>query len=316
MAICISFLVGPMISAYAEVTSLTTSAILHRPGDKINFSGTTLSTDSSTVTLLIFDPNNNFVTLTSGFTDSNHAFQIIVDTGSADNQPKFFLKGTYNATAFIANKTQGKVVSFDFSPDGSSVVHQTVTPQTTLSNASIYTGSEPVQSPTPANTQPPVNSQPGQSVNDMLQQQYDKAKQLKDFLDAQNSRQKNVALVDGLIVGDKVADLGINKISTASQDNSGISNLGSNFGFNNIIYAVMAFVGVGVVVGVLYFRKRQPRTVPVVTINNEGSVQKMEEPISTETDYDYATMILKNRLAKGEITVDEFRSLRDALNEP
>jgi hypothetical protein len=74
------------------------------------------------ITLLIFDPNNEFKLLASGFSDSNHAFQIIVDTSTQENQQKFSLKGIYNATAFIANKTAGKTVNFIFSPDGSPIL--------------------------------------------------------------------------------------------------------------------------------------------------------------------------------------------------
>jgi len=107
------------LPAYAEVTSLTTDNTFYNGGSVITFSGTTLSTDTPNVTLLIFDSNNKFVYLATGITNSNHEFKIIVDTGAQNNPQKFSLKGIYNATAFTANKNSGKTVSFGFSPNGS-----------------------------------------------------------------------------------------------------------------------------------------------------------------------------------------------------
>ena len=126
--------ISVIIPAYADVTSLQTSSLFYKGGDVIQFSGTTLSTDPPNVTLLIFDPTNKFVLLTSGTTDSNHTFQISVDTSIPSNQQLLTLKGMYNATAFVANKTDGKTVSFAFSPDGSSL---TSPPPTNLTTTSV-----------------------------------------------------------------------------------------------------------------------------------------------------------------------------------
>ena len=107
---------------YAEVTSLNTNAQFYKGNSKINFTGAVLDTDPPNVTILIFNPNNQFIMLASGIADSNHQFRIILDTGTPDSQQKLSIKGIYNATAFIAQKENGKTVSFVFSPDGSPIV--------------------------------------------------------------------------------------------------------------------------------------------------------------------------------------------------
>src|SRR5215831_9074915 len=118
--VCLFILSFSLIPAYAEVTTLKTDSTFYKGGSKISFSGTILSTDQPEVTLIMFDPNNQFLLVASGLADStNHTFQITVDTGSQDNQAHFSLKGMYNATAFVTNKTAGKTTSFIFSPDGS-----------------------------------------------------------------------------------------------------------------------------------------------------------------------------------------------------
>ncbi len=109
------------LPAYAEVTSLQTTSSFYKGGSTIYFSGTVLASDPPNVTILVFDPTNKFILLASGNADNNHQFQISVDTSTSDNQQKFTLKGTYNATAFIATKENGKTVNFVFSPDGSMI---------------------------------------------------------------------------------------------------------------------------------------------------------------------------------------------------
>jgi len=110
-----------IIPAYAEVTSLKTNAPFYKGGSKINFSGATLDTDPPNVTILIFNPNGQFIMLTSGLADSNHQFQVALDTSIPDSQQKLSVKGIYNATAFIAKQENGKTTSFVFSPDGSPI---------------------------------------------------------------------------------------------------------------------------------------------------------------------------------------------------
>src|SRR5256885_12838861 len=81
-----------VLPAYAEVISLQTNAVFYKGGNQIYFSGKTAPGDSPYVTVVIHDPNNSFVLLSSGVADSNNAYQIIVDTGTSSNQPKFSLR--------------------------------------------------------------------------------------------------------------------------------------------------------------------------------------------------------------------------------
>ena len=127
-----------LIPAYAEVTSLKTNASFYKGGSTIYFSGTILNTDPPNVTILVFDPTGKFILLASGNADNNHQFQIAVDTSTSTNQQKFLLKGTYNATAFIANKENGQTVNFVFSPDGSPMIPS---PPTSLT-ASVISSTE------------------------------------------------------------------------------------------------------------------------------------------------------------------------------
>jgi len=147
LAIIVSSIIHP---AYAEVTSLQTSSSFYQGNNVIQFSGTTLSTDPPNVTILIFDPNNKFILLASGITDSNHTFQVSVDTGLQSN--KFSLKGIYNATAFVANQASGRTVSFVFSPDinaTASVIESKVKAIAVSTSSIVLSFNEPVNTRNP-----------------------------------------------------------------------------------------------------------------------------------------------------------------------
>ncbi|TRZ81053.1 MAG: hypothetical protein D4R90_00430 [Nitrosopumilales archaeon] len=389
-----------VIPAYAEVTSLQIDSSFYKGGSMIKFSGTTLSTDPSTVTILIFDPNNKFVLLASGIADSNHAFQVSIDTSLPSNQHLMSLKGMYNATAFIANQASGKTVSFAFSPDGSSVFPSSPTnliatpssptevdlswlvPQsngglsitgyqierndgsgfhiiahsqtTTYQDKGLIPSSEhayrvsainsagpgipsnsaPVimpTAPTP-NTAPVQNpssssdQNPTQSLNDILQQRYAAAKKLQEMLNAQTSgpsstssssssnQQQNskptVQLRENIGVGDMAANL-------ESKQSVPVSNLTlnnfANFDIKTMLYPAISLVGIGIVVAILYSRKK--RKLGSVVRESQDAHLPVEQTFEKKDD-DYALAILKNRLAKGEITVDEFKILKDELLEP
>ena len=394
-----------MIPACAEVNSLQTGSSFYKGGSVIQFSGTTLSTDPPNVTVLIFDPNDKFLLLASGTTDSNHAFQVSVDTSLPNYKQLFSLKGMYNATAFISNQASGKTVSFAFSPDGSSLMPSPPTnltatspsstevdlkwlapqnsgglpitgynierndgngfnviahSQTTTYNdmglapnsehayrvsainqagSSIPSNSAPIftlPSTTPSTSSvqntSPSSQNSNQSLSDILQQRYAAAKKLQEILNTQtpgtsqpssptpsttlpttpqNSKQA-IQLSENIGVSDMAANPESKKSNIAPENNL-LSNSSTNFDIRNIIYPAISLVGVGIVVVVLYIRKKR-KTPSDIKMKEETAPHV--EPTPEGKDSDYALAILKNRLAKGEITLDEFKILKDELSEP
>jgi uncharacterized membrane protein len=402
--ILLSFIViSTVLPAYAEVTSIQTSSSFYKGGSQIQFSGTTLSDDPPNVTIVIFDPNGKFLSLVSAVTDSNHAFQVSVDTGTQSNMQLFSVKGVYNATAFIANQAAGKTVNFVFSPDGSPALPSSPTnlvstpisasevdlswtapqnnggltitgykierndgngfnviansPTTTYqdknmvpnpehsyrvsainsagsstpSNISpVMMPSSPTPVPTPSNapnTTSSTDQNSAQSLNDLLQQRYAAAKKLQDLINAQQSNpstqsnpsssqpqnsQQIVQLNENIGVNDNSANLGSKKSHAISENNPTLNNF-ANFDLKTILYPVISLVGIGIVITILYSRKK--RKLGTVVKESQDAHLPVEQTFEKRDD-DYALSILKNRLAKGEITVDEFKTLKDELSEP
>jgi uncharacterized membrane protein len=96
------------------------------------------------------------------------------------------------------------------------------------------------------------------------------------------------------------------KVIPSVTDN--VKQYSSGYDLENVIYPVMIVCGVAIV-GFIAFHK----------IKTSKTKSKSKKPISemTDTDHDdYAMAVLKNRLAKGEITIEEFKATKDALGEP
>ncbi len=386
--------ISAIIPAYAEVTSLQTDSSFYKGGSVIHFSGTTLSTDSPNVTIVIFDPNGKFLSLVSGVTDNNHAFQVSVDTGTQSNVHLFSVKGVYNATAFIANQAAGKTVNFVVSPDGSSALPSSPinlvatpssasevdlswtapqnngglpitgykierndgngfnvianSPTTTYQDKNLIPNPEhsyrvsainsagssspsnvspvmmPSSTPAPTVTQNTTSSdqnsgQSQLSIEQQIQERIAAANRLHDLLNAQQSNpsssqppnSQTVQLTENIGVDDNSANLGSKGSNTISENN--LSTNITNFDTKTILYPVIALVGIGIVVAILYSRKK--RKFLTIAKESQDAHLPVEQTFEKVND-DYALSILKNRLAKGEITVDEFKTLKDELLEP
>jgi len=118
--------------------------------------------------------------------------------------------------------------------------------------------------------------------------------------------------VNQTTTGESTTSTDDTKVTGNEPATSGVSSaidLGSN-----LLYVVIGLGGAGAVAGVVYGIKNKNR-------HNQGNkpVVKIREPSersSIPSEDDYALMILKNRLAKGEITIDEYNALKEALREP
>jgi len=376
------------LPAYAEVTSLKTDTVFYKGGSKIYFSGTTSDTGAAGVTLIIFDPNNEFKLLAAGFSDSNHAFQIIVDTSNQQNQQKFSLKGIYNATAFVTNKTAGKTVNFIFSPDGSPILPSPPTSLMTspvssteidlswigpsLNGGSIINGykierndgsgfnviqntqtttyqdtgltpskqysyrisamtsagtsnpsnvmsattlSAPTQSTSGSNV-PPVQDNTGtssqtpgsQSIDELIKQRIENAKKLHQTSQAKSNK---ISLNENIGTTDLIGN-------TFSSQLLNFGNVLPSFNFNNLLYPLIILAGIGVIIAVIIGKKNQLWFKPnfkSTDIHYPSDSMESEKQDDVSVEEDYSLLILKNRLAKGEITIEEFNRLKAALRE-
>jgi hypothetical protein len=102
-------LLSGVLPAFAEVTEMHLDRNSYLKGDSINIKGTVSEDSSGLVTIVLRDPNDKFVLLSQAFIQSDDSFEKTISINE-----KFQISGIYNATAFVLNMTAGKMQSFDF----------------------------------------------------------------------------------------------------------------------------------------------------------------------------------------------------------
>ncbi len=312
LALCCFFVIAValLMPAYADIKSFKTDKTFYKKGDKIIFFGTTEEEDvGEFVTVIIDDPAGNFVTLRQGYVTIDKNFTVTVDT-----KEKFASHGIYNATGFVVNKTNSVWKTFDFSLDGSPVIHPT-----SQSSPTLQPTTPPA--PTPQPTQQ-SSSQSGEenenesnsdelTIQEKIKERIEAAKKQKEVQANPPPQTESGSIVDQTTTGESTT---ITDDATMTGDKSGTTGISTAIDLgSNMLYVVIGLGGAGAIAGVVYGIKNKTRH-----DQGEKPVVKIREPSvkSIPSEDDYALMILKNRLAKGEITIDEFNALKEALKEP
>lgn len=310
-----------IIPVYGEVKSLKTDKTFYTKGSTIIFSGNADKTDfQKLVNIVIHDPENKFVGITGGFSDDDGAFEISVKTTDSQFQDKFALKGTYNATAFITVEGSGAVVSFDFSPDGSPVVH----PQTTTEPAPNAEPKPQVQDTSGGQAQTDLTQQTSdgeKSVQERIQERIEMAKKQREALTkppVQTAPAEKTTV--NQTTNDNVVNNTVSKPVSQTEEKPVTTDLNPSQFFPSsdwFVYVIAGIVGAGVIMAVIYRvkNKNKNKTKDKPEEKQEEKIETIQKIILPPEDQ-YPLMILKSRLAKGEITIEEFNELKDALKEP
>ena len=324
LVVCCFFVIALalIMPAYADIKSFKTDKTFYKKGDKIIFSGTVEEKDvGEFVTIIIEDPTGNFVTLGSGYVSVDKNFTVTIDSDAKKIKEKFSSHGVYNATSFVENKTNSKWVTFDFSLDGSPVVHSISQPTPTPQPTQQPTSSTQPSSTQPTSTQTSTTSQSSveeesesdsdeKTIQEKIKERIEAAQKQKEAQANPSPQTEPESTVDQTTIGESATTTDDKTMTGDKSGTTGIStpiDLGSN-----ILYIAIGLGGAGAIAGVVYGIKNKNRH-----DRDVKPVVKIREPSkSVPSEDDYALMIIKNRLAKGEITIDEYNALKDALREP
>ena len=149
-----------------------------------------------------------------------------------------------------------------------------------------------------------------QTIYQEIQKRIENAKRLQQL---NQLKSKEISLTESMGLGDSINNDSTSNMATTS----GIKI--PSLDFNNMLYPLIALAGAGVIVTVLYVKKNKLWFNPDLKSMKKPDVSDSVKSIEKEDDFieeDYSVMILKNRLAKGEITIEEYNRLKDALKEP
>ncbi|HET6457855.1 MAG TPA: hypothetical protein VFG24_03120, partial [Nitrosopumilaceae archaeon] len=227
------------------------------------------------------------------------------DSGNGFNVIKNSVAVTYSDTGLIPSKQYSYRVSAINSAgtsNPSNVVHATTTSvpvQTIPQNSSM----------TSQNNTGSTQTTNAQAIYEEIQKRIENAKRLQQLMQAKS---KAISLNENMNLGSSIGNPSTSNMGTTAE------NRLLSVDFNNLLYPLIALAGVGIIVAVLYVKKNKLWfNSDLKPMNKQiGDSMKYIEKDDDFVEEDYSLMILRNRLAKGEITIEEFNRLKDALKEP
>lgn len=128
LAILFSVLImtGGIFPVFAEVTQFQLGENIYQRGDFVEVTGKVTEESSGLVTIVLRDPNNEFILLNQAIIRADNTFEKTILLNE-----EFDLLGVHNVTAFVTNVTAAKIQSFELvseKPEQNSAIKETPPP--------------------------------------------------------------------------------------------------------------------------------------------------------------------------------------------
>ena len=306
-----------IMPAYAEVTSLNIDKINHILGDEIAFSGTVEEGSSGLVSIVIRYHTNEFVLLTQALIKQDNTFQKSIDI----NQ-KFTKFGLYNVTAFIFNMTAGESVTIElFAEDSLPDVSQS---EIIVPNELEINLQETIVVDEQNNLLSSVSSQiTSEKKDEKLADFIDLNKDPQHYLDRYYNESSYKDWFDrnySDLTIEEAVGISTNFIITESIENiipdaDAISVVTDSLNSDSVdsrevVLFGLALGGLAILFTAVYgIKQRVDSNSENISQNRESIKKKMFGSLFGKHPID----VVKNRLANGEITIEEYDSLKKAL---
>jgi len=299
--------------AFAELSTLNINDNSFFKNDQIIFSGTVEKGSSGLVTIVIRDLNNKFVLLTQAIINHDYTFEKRVAI-----EDKFTEQGIYTANGFILNMTKGISTEFFVSLNRIPINNNDVKEELVESNPKDIQliGNTPMKQPEPTqNTKPnfpdfvDFSKDPYYYVERYYSEPTYKSwfdrnypgLTIEEVVEYTDSIDETKTTVQGIIKKDIIPEAQASSIVTSTQnttDNSDIAQIS------------LAISSLGILFGAVYGVKRKvDNNSRQILINKDTIRKKIIKPIMGTSPLD----ILQTRLAKGEISLEEFENLEKKL---
>ncbi len=297
-----------IVPAFGEVTSIQTNSESFYKGEQIKFSGTVEKGSIGLVTIVIRDLNDRFVMLSQASINPDDSFEKTIKISD-----KFSKHGIYNATGFILNMTKGATTDFGVSLNGVPIIQEEkqIEDEKVKENPVIEDKSE-----TEAKVKETITTT---SIADFV----DSSKDSQYYIDRYYNEESYKSWFDrnypGLTIEDAVGytdnitetkllvqELISKEIIPEAEAVYIVEPIQQN---NNpeIAQMVLAIAGLGILFGAVYGVKRKvDDNFKLISINRETIRKKLIQPIIGSNPKE----ILKTRLAKGEITLEEYEKIK------
>ena len=321
LGIVVLLLTTIMTPAFAEVASLQTNKESFYKGDEINFSGTVEKDSTGLVTIVIRDLNDEFVMLEQAIINPDDTFEKSIKISD-----KFSKHGVYNATGFIFNMTEGITTNFGVSLNGIPItsneneikneveIKPAEEEQTKDSVTKEIVVEEIQKEPEPETTTKIADFVDGEKDPQYYLDRYYNELSYKSWFD-RNYPGLTIEEAVGYIENDVDVQSNIQEIMDKEiiPEAQAISTVEPVQQSSNpeVAQIILAVVGLGILFGAVYGVKRQvDDNSKQISINRETLRKKIIRPIMGTNPKD----ILQTRLAKGEISLEEYEKIKSKMD--
>lgn len=322
--------VSSFSSVFAEVIEFHSNKEVYFINDSILLEGSVTEETSGFVTIVVRDPDSKFLLLSQAIIQPDNYFQKEIPIDS-----KFQISGTYNATAFVLNMTNAQFKSFDVldvesqkNTNPTSLGNKNNTYDSnqnieiidnTISESKLNKSEFKLSELTYENTNPFVEQ--GSKIADFI----DPAKSPQYYLNRYYNEPAYKSWFDKNYPGLTIEEATGYKIPKKAENNSMPQNnqiipqaeaslliSSDNEKNEDIGVTVLTIAGLGILFAAVYgIKKKSDGQSKLISINKE-MFKKRFFPSRSKTN---PTKIIQIRLAKGEITLEEYENLKGILDE-
>ena len=295
--------------AFAEVTDLQTNNKSFFMGDKIEFLGNVENGSTGLVTIVIRDLNDEFVLLTQATINHDETFEksIIIED-------RFTEHGTYSATGFILNMTKGMSTEFDVSLNEISTLQdKKIEPENVITDFEKFESIEEDENI----DEPHTNSK--KSIPDFIDPSKDPTHYIERYYSEPaykswfDRNYPNLTIEEAVGHSDTIVEIKAsvqeiieNEIIPEAQASSIVNTKQNPSDNSDIAQVSLAIAGLGILFGAVYGVKRQvDSNSRQISLNKDIIMKKIIHPIRGSNPKE----ILQTRLARGEISIDEYEIL-------
>ena len=318
-----------VLPVFAEVTEMQLDQNSYQNGDSINVSGTVSEDSSGLVTIVLRDPTDKFILLSQAIIQSDDSF----DKNIPINE-KFQVLGTYNATSFVLNMTAGKTQSFDFDA--------TLSDKNRDFDEDLFSDMEKMESEIIQEIDNKIIEEPQlideEIVIEKQENKISKKSQIADFVDPSKKpeyyldRYYNEPIYQAwfdknypqLTIEEAVGYIPPTKSEIETFQNiegpkiipeaEALSTLPlpPNSENSDIAQVVLALGGLAILFGAVYgIKKKVDVNSKHISLNKDIIRRKILSPIINSNPIG----IIQTRLAKGEISIEEYEKLKQKLDK-
>jgi len=316
--------VSSFLPAFAEVSQMQLDSELYFLNDSIYLDGTVTNDSSGLVTIVLRDPDNKFVLMSQAIIESDNTFEKIIPIDE-----RFRIPGTYNATSFVLNMTDAKVQSFDIlfsnfhdngiKPD----IYQENFQEPTLEEEKIYENKADskfkIDELLYENTNPFIDNKPkiADFVDPLKKPQYYLDRYYnepvykswfdRNYPDLTIEEAVGYTISKNVKIEERIPE---NQIIPAAEA-SLIASTYQTEDNKDIALSVLAIAGLGILFAAVYGIKRKSENKSKLSLLKKTQLGNFFPKIPNRDP----SRIIQVRLAKGEISIEEFERLKERLDK-